>query len=434
MGVSMSTLVGWGIIIGLVAVYSKLGIKKDKSGNNVRPAAPRQRLEEKQPKKESREKAKRQRVETHKDTERAPKTAGSNKPGKTPVVYTTQDSSDDGIDNREFARQLASIKKGTDLNTPKKSDEKRQKSVKQSRAQIIDDAPKETKPSEPAPVSAPSSTAGVDADDDESPNASPELKATNAGEVSDMLEPKAPGPSVLRLTDTDKFKPKKEKKAKEPEKTETKKQRQNRKKKEQEQEQRREDEQRRKAAEEAQRRTARVAEGRAAKDGSAFMAAQAQKPSVWTGNGTNGGDNDAVTNGDHSPAVLLDTLDEPYVKVDHPEAKPAQDEKKKAVTKPANWMAALPSEEAQMEMLRDEEDAWNTVTTKKSKRKTANAAAESANESDPSPAPVKAAPKAQPTNGPTVSAKPGKLYAQQSSFAALTTNDEPEVEENEWDV
>ncbi|KAK4194971.1 hypothetical protein QBC40DRAFT_317726 [Triangularia verruculosa] len=74
---------------------------------------------------------------------------------------------------QDLARQLASIKQGTNLNASKKADEKRQKSVKQSRAQIID----EKGGWEPAiglflaeepKVSAPSSTAGVDADDDAS--------------------------------------------------------------------------------------------------------------------------------------------------------------------------------------------------------------------------------------------------------------------------
>ncbi|KAK4161984.1 hypothetical protein QBC43DRAFT_216374 [Cladorrhinum sp. PSN259] len=443
MGVAMSTLFSWGFVLGVIALYYSYSSKRDKLRPSVRPAVQRQRLEEKQPKKETKEKAKRQRVEAHKDTEsikptqpkeRAPKSSSSNKQAKAPVA---EDSSDDGIDNREFARQLASIKQGTNLNAPKKADEKRQKSVKQSRAQIIDDATNETKatkPSAPAPVSAPSSAAGVDADDDESSSASPELKATDAGDVSDMLEPKSSGPSVLRLTDTDKVKPKKEKNAKEPEKTETKKQRQNRKKKEQEQEQRREDEKHRKAAEEAQRRVARIAEGRAAKDGSAFMTAQTQKPSVWTGNEAHGSGNASTattTNGDSAPVTLLDTFDnDGYVKVPLPKGKPAPKDKDAAS---ANWIATLPSEEEQMEMLRDEE-AWNTVKTKKSKKKGTNAANESSNESEPSAAPSKPASNLQPTNGPSVSGKPGKSYAQGSSFAALTTTDEPEVEENEWDV
>lgn len=445
MGIAMSTLLNWGIVIVIGAAWYRYSGNRDKNRNAVRPAPQRQRLEEKQPKKETKEKAKRQRPEQHnkepepavtKPTQvkdRAQKPSASNKSTKQPVA---DDSSDDGVDNREFARQLASIKQGTNLNAPKK-DEKRQKSVKQSRAQIIDDAANETKPSKPsapAPVSAPSSTAGVDADDDESSNASPELKAADAGDVSDMLEPKSSGPSVLRLTDTDKVKPKKEKKAKEPEKTETKKQRQNRKKREQEQEQRREDEKQRKAAEEAQRRQARIAEGRAAKDGSAFMAAQAQQPSVWTGNGPNGSGNaSTTTNGDSAPAVLLDTFDtDSYVNVSLPKAKSVP--KGKDATS-ATWISSLPSEEEQMEMLRDEE-AWNTVKTKKSKKKTNNAAAESANESEPSAAPSKPILKQQPSNGSgVVSAKTAKTYAQQSSFAALTSNDEPEVEaENEWDV
>ncbi|KAK4457612.1 hypothetical protein QBC42DRAFT_35554 [Cladorrhinum samala] len=448
MGISMSTLLNWGFVVAIIGGWYRYSVNREKARNAVRPAPQRQRVEERQPKKETKEKAKRQRPEqqnkepepavakTTQAKDRAQKPSASNKPSKQPVA---DDSSDDGIDNREFARQLASIKQGTNLNAPKK-DEKRQKSVKQSRAQIIDDAvnePKASKPSAPALVSAPSSTAGVDADDDESSNASPELKAADAGGVSDMLEPKSSGPSVLRLTDTDKAKPQKEKKAKEPEKTETKKQRQNRKKREQEQEQRREDEKQRKAAEEAQRRQARIAEGRAAKDGSAFMAAQAQQPSAWTGNGANGSGNASTTttNGDSAPAAaLLDTFDtDSYVNVSLPKAKSAP--KGKDATS-ATWISSLPSEEEQMEMLRDEE-AWNTVKTKKSKKKaTANAATESANESEPSAAASKPTLKQQPSNGSgVVSAKPANTYARQSSFAALTSNDEPEVEaENEWDV
>ncbi|KAK0661229.1 hypothetical protein QBC41DRAFT_350714 [Cercophora samala] len=47
------------------------------------------------------------------------------------------DGSNDEVDNREFARQLASIKQGTNLNATKRADEKRQKPVKQSRAGTV---------------------------------------------------------------------------------------------------------------------------------------------------------------------------------------------------------------------------------------------------------------------------------------------------------
>ena len=446
MGASLSTLVGWTVVISCVYIVA-FGIPgQKKSRDAVRGAAQRQRIEEKpqhtQARKEPKEKAKRQRVEafakeadeTNKTTQpkaRAAKPAAPSQPA--------DDSSDDGVDNREFARQLATIKQGTNLNAPKKGDEKRHKSVKQSRAQIIDD-----KPAEEAKVSAPSSTAGADADDDESQTPSPVVKAADASGVSDMLEPKAAGPSVLRLTDTDKAKPKKEKKAKVPEKVETKKQRQNRQKAEAAKALREETEKQRQVDMEAQRRQARIAEGRPAKDGSAFMAAQA-KQSAWTGNGANGS---TSSNGDFLPVQPLDTFDtSSYTDVSVTKAAApvkAAAPAAAAKTNPADsWIATLPSEEEQMEMLRGEE-SWNTVTKKPKKKREAAPAAESPIDSEPTVVQAEPAAKARaPSNGagagaaaaaaPKKQAKTG--FSQQSSFAALSANDEPEGEdENEWDV
>ena len=79
---------------------------------------------------------------------------------------------DDEVDNKEFARQLASLKTGT-LMAPKSQAASKQKSVKQSRAQ--EKLPVETS-SENA--TAPSSATGGDADDDQSSLNSPELSAT----------------------------------------------------------------------------------------------------------------------------------------------------------------------------------------------------------------------------------------------------------------
>ncbi|VBB72666.1 Putative protein of unknown function [Podospora comata] len=430
MGVNMSTLVGWAVIASALVGY------KVYLDNRNRPAVrqvARQLQTEKpagQNRKEPKEKAKRQRVEAYsKDTEETGKTAQLKTRASKPSAASSKpsnDSSDDEVDNREFARQLASIKQGTNLNATKKADEKRQKSVKQSRAQVIDEKPKEPK------VSAPSSTAGVDADDDASSAASPAVTPADAGDVSDMLEPKSSGPSVLRLTDTEKVKPKKEKKAKEPEKTETKKQRQNRRKKELEQEQRQEDERQRKVAEEAQRRQARIAEGRAAKDGSEFTN-KAVKESVWTAGKTES----KPTNGQTAPVQPLDTFDtDSYTDVSIPTQ---TDSTSKASTAkqagaPNNWIASLPSEEEQMKMIEDEE-AWNTVPSKKSKKKKtaeATSPADSAGESEPVAA-TKAQPATKPraTNG-TAPNRPAKIISQQSSFAALTPNDDETSKE--WDV
>ncbi|KAK4190500.1 hypothetical protein QBC35DRAFT_377645 [Podospora australis] len=424
MGVSMSTLFSWGVTLGVLAVIAYPMLKKQTRGS-VRAAPQHKRLEEKttgQSKKEPKEKAKRQRVESYgKDSEepskasqvkpRAP--AAPTKPSK--ATKAADDSSDDGLDNKEFARQLASIKQGTNLNAPKKSDEKRQKSVKQSRAEIRDEAARNNK------VSSPSSTTGVDGDDDaSSTNASPEVKAADAGDVSDMLEAKSFGPSVLRLTDTDKAKPKSQKKAKEPEKTETKKQRQNRRKKELEQEQRLEDEKQRKAAEETQRRTARIAEGRAAKDGSEFTN-KAVKESVWTGNGAKVVEKSA-TNGDSAAVQPLDTFETgSFTDVSMPKspAKPANDE----------WVASVLSEEEQLKLIQGE-DEWNTVKTKKSnkKKRDVERGAESESAQASSTPQPQSSTNARPING---TGKPTKSFQQQSSFAALTSE---EPQEEEWEV
>jgi hypothetical protein len=167
------------------------------------------------------------------------------------------------------------------------------------------------------------------------------------------------------------------------------------------------------------------------------MAAQKQQ-SAW--DGVNGSSSSNATTGGFLPVQPLDTFDtSSYTDVSVPKsATPVQ-------SNPADsWIATLPSEEEQMEMLRDEE-AWNTVTTKKPSKKKREAAAESPIDSEPtvvqpqpttkpraasngSGAAAPAGPAANKTTGKT--AKP---FSQQSSFAALSTNDN-ETEENEWEV
>ncbi|KAI1752470.1 hypothetical protein F4782DRAFT_117196 [Xylaria castorea] len=307
--------------------------------------------------------------------------------------------------DRDFARQLSNTHAGTKFNA-KKSDDKRQKSIKQSKAQaIVSDK-----------ISAPSSTTG-DADDDLSSQASPAVVAADSQGVSDMLEPVAPGPSVLRLTGTDSVKKPKERKAKAAEPVETKKQRQNRKKVEAAKVAREEEEKERKVKMEQQRRTARIAEGRPAKDGSGSATTQ----SAWDSRSTNGS----------APLQLLDTLEQ------QPKPQPAKAPAPTPVapaTKAASdpW-SGLPSEEEQLEMIR-QEDSWNEVKTKK-KGKKKDAAAEAP------------AASSQPANGSTAatsttSSKPANgtkkpILTSSSSFAALTPeeagdgDDEPE---QEWDV
>ncbi|KAK8044265.1 hypothetical protein PG993_004289 [Apiospora rasikravindrae] len=320
--------------------------------------------------------------------------------------------------NDEFARQYANAKSGTKFETTKR-DDKKAKSIKQSRAREIE-VPDDK-------ISVPSSTTG-DADDDLSEANSPEVKAADGRDVSDMLEQTSPGPSVMRITDTEavKAKQKKEKKA---EVVESKKQRQNRKKAEAAKAAREEEEVERKKLEEAQRRQARIAEGRAAKDGSGFMAA-ANKESVWKGKP------------EEESAKRVELLDTEEQKPAAPKLAPkaANESAPKPSSSATNssWMSAVPSEEEQMKLLQDE-DSWNEVTTKKSKRgkkatdSSANLASSTENVAATATPAAAPAPKA-PVNGNSKTTKP--TLSSSSSFAALTpdeTTDDNEIEE-EWEV
>jgi hypothetical protein len=422
MGASLSTLGGWTLILCIAGYYGFRYLDDGRQRGAARAAAQRLRAEERQNiqvRKEPKEKAKRQRVEALSNTPEDSDKTAKPKPRVTKAGQSADLSSDDGVDNREFARQLASVKQGTSFSGGKKTDEKKQKSVKQSRAQE-----RETKP-EDIVVSAPSSTAGVDADDDQSSVTSPEVTAADAGDVSDMLErPTNTGPSVLRLTDTDKAPKNNGKPAKAPEKVETKKQRQNRQKVEAAKTAREEAEQDRKVKLEAQRRLARISEGRAAKDGSAFMASVAAS-SAWTSNGVNG-----KSNGDSGvvPVQPLDTFS----------STDASKSSVPSVGKADSWMSSLPSEEEQLEMIREEE-AWSTVQTKKATKGKKKEITGDNNDDQIVSKPLPVTPVVQEpviTKAPppaVTNGKPTKSFSQKSSFAALSTNDEPDVEE-EWDV
>ncbi|GKT55318.1 hypothetical protein ColTof4_07814 [Colletotrichum tofieldiae] len=318
-------------------------------------------------------------------------------------------------DNAEFARRMATVKEGKKFDGKSSGDSKKKaKSVKQSRAA-------EKKPAEVAeekePATAPAPVVETVEDVDESSSAaSPEVTPADPSGVSDMLEPSAGGPSVLRLTGTDKEKPK-AKNQKVPEKAETKKQRQNRQKAEAKKVAREEEEKERKVKLEKQRRAAREAAGIPAKDGSQFMAAVNGNKSAWTAGSPNG----ASTNGT-SPAVQpLDTFEAPAKNGTTTAAAPAQTSD--------SWISALPSEEEQIERLK-EEDEWNTVPAKSKKAKKENRT--------PSPEPAKAAPAAAPAQSrpiaqavqkPASNGKAAKpVQSNFGSFSALST------EEEEWDV
>jgi len=277
-------------------------------------------------------------------------------PASEPTWLTNEadTSARDEVDNREFARQLSGVKAGTQLQQATKVGG-RQKSVKQSRAQ--------EKPVAEAVSdnTASSSNAGGDADDDRSSANSPELAATEnhtpiAGSISDMLETPTAGPGILRLTSpANPAPPKKQKTSAPVEAAETKKQRQNRKKAEEQKAAKAEAEQERKKQEEKQRRTAREAEGRAAKDGSTFMASKAPSSSAWTP-----GTAASETSAPKPNVVLLDTYEAPS--------------KEATVTASTSesengWVKPGLSEEEQLRRAIEDSDTWESVKTKKRSKK-----------------------------------------------------------------
>lgn len=408
---TLTTIGGWAVIVGVGGLIWYRNFKQQQQKRTERRGS------------FTRQSVKHNEVELGSDAKKKTEKATKPKPKpKAPTDTPTQPTPNvdynreeveaaDKKADREFARQLSSAHAGTKFNT-KKSDEKKQKSVKQSKAQEISEV-------QAGKISVPSSHAG-DADDDLSSQASPVVVAADSRDVSDMLEPTAPGPSVLRLTDTDSVKKPKERKQKAPEVVETKKQRQNRKKAEAAKAAREEEEKERKVKLEQQRRTARIAEGRAAKDGSTFVA---NTQNAWNGKSTNG---------DNNTVQPLDTFEE------KPKAEPVKPAKSAAATKAAEpikeksdpWISGVPSEEEQMEMLR-QEDSWSEVKTKKKGKKkdlsgeTSSSAPATNGGSTPTAKP------SAPVNGTN---KKPILTSSSSSFAALTPEETDDNDEEEWDV
>ena len=282
------------------------------------------------------------------------------------------------IDNKELARQIASLKTGTSLNRPTGTNETKRTRKQGKRNEMLAEPTESTSSKANAllgaqAMSTASSTTGADADDDLSPVMSPEFGATAgtgpAGGVSDMLEVTSKGPSVLRLTEAavsqPARQPKPQKQAPEPE---SKKQRQNRQRNEEKKFARDEAEKARRVLLEKQLRTAREAEGRPAKDGSA--SSKPPSTNAWT--------NSSNASMPMVPDVatrtgLLDTFDEPTAVANDEDQRPA----KGTSGEQNKWGCDLPSEEEQMRMLSElDNDGWNTVEKGGKGKKKAMAKAE----------------------------------------------------------
>ncbi|KAG8421125.1 hypothetical protein J3458_003030 [Metarhizium acridum] len=414
----MYTATAYAALLGLgVAVYhvSTRRANRRAAANHPRNARPQQN----EPRREDRKKKQRQETYTSEAQEASRAKARAHAPEPAPRPQSSvDDTSDDGVDNREFAKQLSKAKEGKKFSNKAEGGKQKEKSVKQSRANQMHTAVVDEKPSD----------TGAEADDDrspvespvESPKESPEVRAVDASGVSDMLEPAAAGPSVLRITDTDKQK-EKLKATKAPQKTETKKQRQNRKKAEAAKQAREEAEKERRALEEKQRRTARIAEGRPAKDGSQFKSTNGD--SSWAKGAPNGTGAKLVDNNEKAFHQPLDTMEKPAAEIKSQQA-PAQ--------AGDSWISSLPSEEEQLEMLKNEADEWSTVPAKSSRK--SKKSGESGDETSKQPVAQskKDTPAPAPAPAPKLTSKSG---ASQSfgAFSALNDDAAEEVEE-EWDV
>ena len=334
-----------------------------------------------------------------------------------PTVVVQNDNDDkEDLSTRQFAEQLAKARKGTDLSAPK-SKEQRLKTVKQGSAK-----------SSPLQTTEP----GADADDDLSPAASPAL---NAGDVSDMLEPKTSGPSTLRLTAP--AQPQKEKVArkKKEEPVESKKQRQNRQKKEREREDREAEEKERKLREEKQRRAAREARGEPAKNG--IPVSKPPASNAWANKPAPAGNENAA------PAVngsaLLDTFDAESTASSNGGNEPstAATSTTDAETIQQRGRDELSEEEQMAKAMKEsgDESGWTTVAQPK-KQKGKKTDGETNGVSTPvEPAPTpKPAPvtKPAPANKPVVNGKPKGFQALKDEYEQRTDVDPNDA--SNWDA
>lgn len=336
-------------------------------------------------------------------TKRAASSQAKSTVVKTETAPRLQSSTNDQEEKEDmsWAKELAEKQKGTNLSAPKRNDLK-QKTVKQGKAN-----------NKAAQMTPESSTTGGDAGDELSPAVSPSLPAVESkqsvpsgNDVSDMLEPEAPPPATLKITDSGKpSKPKREQKAAPPQ--ETKKDRQNKKKAEEKKLQREADEKIRQQLAEKQRKTAREARGEPAKNG--LASAPAPSSNAWKES------QHVATPAPAANGQLLDTF-------------ASENQKVQTVSNGTNgnksngdkWWSSdnVPSEEEQARILAEQDDSnWNQVVTKKGKKKN-KAADDSVLEESASdtPAPAVQAP---------VLEKKQPSYSN-GTYAALQTHDEDE--------
>lgn len=297
---------------------------------------------------------------------------------------TAEVHTDEGMDNREFAKQLSEIKTGTPLAPPTRAGSNRKSKKKAVAKENIRGAPDVHDMSSSQAMSTASSTTGMDADDDLSSTNSPALGATTSKglDISDMLETPAAGPSILRLTGPNQPAPgKSTPKQKGLQAQETKKQRQNRQKHERKKVARQQGEKERRVLLEKQLRTAREAEGRPTMNG--MTSSKPPTTNAWPTaakpTGTHESSSAATSTSDVAP--LLDTFDK-----NGPVKAATNGSQGEYISTAAKaWQRDLPSEEDQIRMLNEmnEDHGWNTVQNgRKRRNKRGNSTATNTESSD----------------------------------------------------
>ena len=328
-------------------------------------------------------------------------------PGEIPKPSSSALEMDkDATNNEDFAREMAVARAGTQFAASGKPG----MSKKERRAQKQGSLRPTNDNDSPSLSTGASSTTGGDADDDMSPVASPPLAASStaasskSGDVSDMLEPPRPGPSILRLTDpvnpVPSARPKPANKSFEP--AETKKQRQQRIKREAHRAQVEEAEKERRRLMEKQIRGARMAEGTSVQ--SRTSAFKPPAGNAWFPSSSNPS-TEAVKAPAAEPPSLLDTFEPkvgptpssaravgpaPHTSIKGPDIFTEDSPDPIGVAKDTHrersdegltasgrdekdWANDLPVEEEQIRLIQDSEDSWTTVS-KRDKKKNASRA------------------------------------------------------------
>jgi hypothetical protein len=217
-----------------------------------------------------------------------------------------------------------------------------------------------------------SSQVGNDAEDEYPLTGSP---AHNATGVEDMLEPKVPGPSTLRVTASTKPQQQRSPKKAKEEQVETKKQRQNRMKVEAQRAQREADERERKVLEERQRKAAREARGEPARNG--IPASKPPASNAWT-------QQPPTMNGTYATSATLTNSNAPLLDTFDAESTSSSNGGMANSTAATSTTSAganqaeqdFASEESQLaEAMRQSEDesGWTTVAQPKKQKKNSNA-------------------------------------------------------------